>query len=215
MLTLTPPLPSLALAALMPTLELVRRHARDRRHRMQHGSGFYDETLQRNYTASETSLTLLLEHVLGPILDHRSETVNGTEQLQLAVGVLSTLLQSVTPADQAAPQIRMALGRRCLLPQHEATVLVQVTLAVIQAALLDEALFLVVTMPRQTDAALTVEVEADTAGLAADNAEARCFQQQLVACLAAVGGALETTVRPEGSQVTIRLPLAVPAQKAV
>ena len=84
MLTLTPALPPSALAALMPTLELVRRHARERCHRMPHGNRFFDETIQRHYTASETSLTLLLEHVLGPMLEPRNQTVNATEQLQRA-----------------------------------------------------------------------------------------------------------------------------------
>jgi len=206
MLTLTPT-PALSLAALMPTLELVRRHARARRHLMQHGSGFYDETVQRNYTASETSLTLLLEHVLAPMLDQRDEAVNATEQLQLAVRVLDSLIQVVTPQDQAVPQVSVAPGRRCLMPQQDAALLVQVTLAVVQAALLNDALFLVVSMPRQADAEVVVEVEADTLGLAGEDAEARCFQEQLAASLAAVGGSMQTEVRPEGSLVTIRLPI--------
>jgi hypothetical protein len=214
MLTLTPSLPALSLAALMPTLELVRRHARDRRHLMQHGSGFYDETVQRNYTASETSLTLLLEYVLAPMLDQLDDAVNATEQLQLAVRVLDTLIQAATPQDQAVPQMSVAQGRRCLMPQRDATLLVQVTLAVIQAALLNDALFLVVWMPRQAEGEVIVEVEADTTEIAGDE-EARCFQQQLAANLTAVGGSIQTQVKPEGSSlVTIRLPLATLTLKA-
>lgn len=207
MLTLTPPLPALSLAALMPTLELLRRHARERRHLMANGCGFYDETIQRHYTASETSLTLLLEHVLGPMLEPRCEAVNATDQLQLAVRVLTTLIQAVTPPDQAVPQITVAQGRRCLLPECESVLLIQVTLAVIQAALLDDALFLIVSMPRQTDDQVIVEVEADTAGITGDTRESQNFRQQLAAHLEASGGTLAAVQRPEGCQVTISLPV--------
>ena len=210
MLTLTPALPPSALAALMPTLELVRRHARERCHRMPHGNRFFDETIQRHYTASETSLTLLLEHVLGPMLEPRNQTVNATEQLQLAVRVLDALLQAVTPPDQAIPHISVASGRRCLMLQRQAVLLVQVTLAVIQAALLDDALFLVVSMPRQVDGRVIVEIEADTAGVAGDSSEAQGFRQQLAGCLAEIGGELTRERRPEGCLVTICLPITIP-----
>ena len=207
MLTLPPPLSALSLTALMPTLELVRRYARERRQLLLNGSGFYDETVQRHYTASETSLTLLLEHVLGPLLDPRGDAVNATELLQLAVRVLATLIHAVTPPDQAVPRIIVAQGRRCMMPEREAVLLVQVTLAVIQSALLDDALFLVVSMPRQADGQVIVEVEADTAGITGAAAEAQDFHQQLVAHLEVSGGTLETVQRPEGCLVTLRLPL--------
>lgn len=210
MLTLPPTLPSLSLAALMPTLELVRRHARERRHQMPHGSGCYDEALQRHYTASETSLTLLLEHVLAPAMEPCGESVNATEQLQLAVRVLDTLIRAVTPLDQAVPQISVAQGRRCLMPCREAVLLVQVTLAALQAALLDDALFLVVSMPRQVAGEVVVEVEADTGGIGGGGTEAQGFRQQLTAHLRAAGGDLDAVERPEGCQVVIRLPLARP-----
>lgn len=206
MLIAPPPLPALPLTAIMPTLELVRRHARERRHRMQHGAGFYDETIQRNYLASEMSLTLLLEHVLAPLFAPQSPVVNVTEQLQLAVRVLGSLMQNVTPPDQAIPQVSVAQGRRLLLPQHEAATLVLVTLAAIEIALLDEALFLLVSLPRQVEGEIIVEVEADTPGLAGESGEARCRRQQLAECLAPMGGLLTVELRPESSLTTFRLP---------
>lgn len=212
MLTLPPTLPAMSLAALMPTLELVRRHARERRHRMLHGSSFYDETVQRNYTASETSLTLLVEHVLRPVLEPRCETVNVSDQLQLAVRVLDALIQAVTPPDQAVPHIRVGQSRRCLMPEREAVLLVQVTLAVIQAALLDDALFLIVSLPRQADGQVVVEVESDTAGIVGNDSEAQSFQQQLVMHVRAAGGDLITVQRPEGCQVVISLPLRLSSE---
>jgi len=171
-------------------------------------AGFYDEAMQRNYTASETSLILLLEHVLGPMLEPHKEVVNATERLQLAVRVLDSLVRAATPLDQMVPQITVAQGRRCLLPEPAAVLLVQVTLAVIQAALLDDALFLVVSMPRQVDGLVIVEVEADTAGIVGEGTEAQSFRRQLAAYVDSAGGVLNTTVRPEGCQVTISLPLA-------
>jgi hypothetical protein len=94
-----------------------------------------------------------------------------------------------------------------MLPEREAVLLVQVTLAVIQAALLDDALFLVVSMPRQVEGAVIVEVESDTAGITGIAADVQSFRQQLAAHLEASGGSLEMVQRPESCQVTISLPL--------
>ena len=124
--------------------------------------------------------------------------------------VLDALLQAVTPPDQAIPHISVASGRRCLMLQRQAVLLVQVTLAVIQAALLDDALFLVVSMPRQVDGRVIVEIEADTAGVAGDSSEAQGFRQQLAGCLAEIGGELTRERRPEGCLVTICLPITIP-----
>lgn len=206
MLTDPSPLPAFPLATIMPTLELVRRHARERRHRMQHGAGFYDETVLRNYLASETSLTLLLEHVLAPLVAPQNTVVNVTEQLQLAVRLLATLTQNVTPPDQAVPQVSVAQGRRLLLPHQEAATLVQVTLAAIEIALLDEALFLVVSLPRQVAGEIIVEIEADTPGLAGESDEMGRHRQQLAECLAPMGGSLVVELRLESSLTTFRLP---------
>ncbi|NNJ12200.1 hypothetical protein EKD04_017865 [Chloroflexales bacterium ZM16-3] len=205
MRALTPTIPPAAVAALLPTLELVRRHARDRRQIM-HGVGFYDETLRRDYAASEASLTLLLDHVLGPLLDRRDDAINVAEQIPLAVRLLAALTQHATPVDQAVPQVVATPGRRCMLPQPAGTLLVQVALAVLVAALLDGALLLVVTMPRHADGGALVVVEADAAGVAGTDAEARSLHAQLVACLATVGGTLDARARPESCVVTIRLP---------
>jgi hypothetical protein len=207
MLTPIPaPLPTLTLAALLPIVEVLRGYAQDRLHQPPRRGGYDDDAAARNAAASEASLTLLLDYVLAPLLAPPS-TVHVTEQLQLAVRVLATLMQSATPLDQAVPQIRVTPGRRCLLPSRAAATLVQVTLAVLGTALRDAALFLVVALPQPRDGALVVEVEADVAGLAGEDDEARCVRGQLVGYLAAVGGVLTTTRRPEGSLVVIRLPL--------
>jgi hypothetical protein len=205
MLTLAPPIPNTSLPALMPTLELVRRHARERRQQALHGCRFYDEAMQRHYTASEASLTLLLEHVLGPLLEPRGDLVNAAEQVYLAVRALDALVHAATSPDQAVPQLCVVQTPRCLLPAREAALLVQVTLAVIQAALLDGALFLVVTMPRRVATAVLVEVESDAPGIGGDSDEARGFRRQLAACLTAAGGSLDTVLCAEGCQVTLTL----------
>jgi hypothetical protein len=206
MLTLTPAMSPATLAALMPTLELVRRHARERRYGITHGSGLFEETMQRYYAASETSLTLLVNHVLLPLLEPRTEPVNVTEQLRLAVRTLDAMTHAVAPPDQPAPHISLVAGRRCLLCQRHAALLVQVTLAVIQAAILDDALVLVVALPRLVDDRVIVEVEADTAGIAGDDREATSFRQQLAGCMAEIGGQLTWERRPEGFLVTLCLP---------
>jgi hypothetical protein len=200
--------PIAGMVALVPTLELVRRHARARRDQLlaAHG-GWCDEAIQRGYTASETSLTLLLEHVLRPLLEPRASQVNVTEQLQFAIRVLATLLDAVTPPDQAAPQISVVSGRRCRVTDDLAVALVQATLAAIQGALLDDALFLVVTLPHVADDGFVrVAVESDTPGLGAATDEAQTLRAQVSASLAPFGGRLTCIAQLASTTVTLALP---------
>lgn len=210
-MTPVPPTHPLAgLIALLPTLELVRRYARERqqRHVAAH-SGWHDDALQRGYAASETSLTLLLDHVLRPLLEPATGPVNVTEQIQLAVRAVEALLDAVTPPDQAAPQISVVPGRRCRIAHDASVALVQATLTVAQGALLDDALFIVVTLPHVTaDGSLQVAVESDTPGLGAVTDEAQALRDQLDACLAPFGGHLTCAAQLASMTVTLTMPHA-------
>lgn len=205
--TLTPPIPPTAWVAIMPTLALLRRYARDR-HQIIDEWGFYDETLRRNYAASEASLLLLLDYGLGPLWDRRDDAINVAEQIPQVVRLLATLMAHATPVDQVVPQLRVSPGRRCVLPPPVGHLLVQVALAVLVAALRDGALLLVVRMPRDADG-VTIVVEMDAAGVLGTDAEAQAMWAQLTACLAPLGGTLGAQVRAESWEVTIHLPSQV------
>jgi hypothetical protein len=184
---LTAPIP---LVALQPMFHFVRRYARERQSTaLLAGNQFFDDAMLRMYAASEISLTLLVDHVLAPLMEPLAEgTVDVAEQIQLAVTTLYTLISTVTPPDVAVPLLSVHMGRRCPVATDRGALLVQMTLAVLVAGLADEALHLVVAMPRQSDGAVCVEVQTDVPGVIGTSDEARAARAQLEQVLAERGG---------------------------
>lgn len=180
------------LVALRPMFHLVRRYARERRSTaLLAGNQFFDDAMLRMYAASEISLALLVDHVLTPMMEPLTEdTVDVAEQIQLAVTTLYTLVSTVTPPDAAVPLLSVHITRRCLVAEDQGLLLVQMTLAVLVAGLVDEALHLVVAMPRQEDGAVCVEVQTDVPGIIGTSDEARAARAQLEQVLAERGGVL-------------------------
>lgn len=194
--SLSTPVP---LIALRPMFHLVRRYARERRSTaLLAGNQFFDDAMLRMYAASETSLALLVDHVLTPMMETPcGGTVDAAEHIQLAVTMLHTLVSTVTPPDAAVPLLSVHITRRCLVTEDQDILLVQMTLAVVVAGLADEALHLVVAMPRQEDAAVCVEVQTDVPGIIGTSDEARAARAQLEQVLAERGGEL-TVVEQDG-----------------
>ena len=190
--TRSPSLP-IPLVALRPMFHLIRRYARERRSTaLLAGNQFFDDAILRMYAASEISLALLVDHVLTPMVEPYCEgSMDVAEQLQLAVTTLHTLASTVTPPDAATPLLSVHTSRRCVVSNERGVLLVQMTLAVLLASLVDEALHLVVAMPRQEDGLVCVEIQTDVPGIIGESEEALVARAQLGQMLDERGGSLQ------------------------
>lgn len=190
------------LLALPKGLMLVRRCATERRfdsmaHPFLHGEA------ARRYTASESSLSLLTDHILAPsVLSQSADPWDLAEHLHLAVTALSTLIQTAWPQGAVAPMVSSQLVRQCMMPVAQAGLIVQVVLLALFEAVLDDAQHLLVLMSRN-GGTITITVESDAAGLVAAQHPAAV---QVVAEVETQGGGCDLERAPQCFRVSLRFP---------
>jgi hypothetical protein len=136
------------------------------------------------------------------------QPVSLTDRLALTLAALTGLLDAATPLDVPRPLVSNQAQRACRVPFAQATVALQTTLALVLAALADDALQIVVLLPQAGPAGLVLEVESDTAGIASDHQQHAAAA--VVAALDAADGTLSIEPRPHSTCARITLPALVP-----
>ncbi len=157
--------------------------------------------------AAMSSVGLLLQ-VIEPLVDRTpcDHPTAFNERLALVLSALDGFLRAATPPDVCVPTISNQVQRQCLLPSALTTAAVQATLVLVLAALTDDALQIVVTMPRATEGGIQIEVETDTAGIASPALQAD--RDRVEDALHVVHGVL--TVEPRAASCIARLWLPEP-----
>ena len=124
------------------------------------------DPLWRRCVAAEASLALMLTVVREQLYPPAPDTpIPLSERLALELGALESLLANGTPIDAVAPRISNQALRQLIMPAPLVSLLVQTTLVVVLSALADDAKWIVVSTPRQTQGRVQITVEADAASL--------------------------------------------------
>ncbi|PLS77285.1 MAG: hypothetical protein CYG59_24575 [Chloroflexi bacterium] len=172
-----------------------------------------ETTAQLDRAAAEHSVALLLQ-AAEPIFNllPPAQPVSLTDRLAVALSALDGLARASTPTDICRPTVSNQVQRVCIVPAQTARLAVQATLAVVLAALADDALQMVVTMPRAVDGSVLIEVESDTFGITSPTQQIE--RERVVVALAAVHGELSLEPRQHSSIARIWLPDQADLDKA-
>jgi hypothetical protein len=200
-----------ALLALPPALELARRLFKQRQLHLVTAALADDpeQAALRVLIAAEHTVGLILpltEPLTSPLTVDQS--VSLTDRLALTLGALTGLLDAATPLDVPRPLVSNQAQRACVLPFAQATVALHVTVALVLAALTDDALQIVVLLPSADVDGVVLEVESDTAGIASDHQQHAAAR--VVAALQTADGTLSIEPRPHSTCARITLPALTP-----
>ncbi len=164
-----------------------------------------ETTAQLDRAAAEHSVALLLqaaEPIFNPLPP--AQPVSLTDRLALSLSALDGLTRASTPTDVCRPTVSNQVQRVCYVPVEIVRIAVQATLAVVLAALADDALQIVVTMPHAADGGLLIEVESDTSGITSPTQQIE--RDRVVVALRSVRGALVSERRQQSTIARIAIP---------